>query len=708
VKNKKLFAILTLVCFMFTLMPVAAFAADEFIADQVYVKVDGGTWDTEVDVETGKAVTAEMGSSATYSNVVFYAVDAEGNGVAIKPAAKNAEFTFKAPGVYEIYGVDFTGAKSADVTDVNALIASVGALKDGKDVKDVVNTVETWAKQNQKELDDYATVNVEAPEAKYTVELSKTTASVDLDNGFSSDKVTVTVKNDSKAVKAADVEVVAPSFVSVVPVKDAVTDKDGEIEYRITANKVGTFNVFFKYEDAKAAKLVVSAGTNEIANISVEKEPTAPQNIAAKNTGVQFKVVDGYDVNTAKTALTYGVDYVVTVVEQPAKSKLEGKDFALTLAKDKTGIFDLTTGKAFKEGKYVVNVRLENGKNATASFEMAKMGDVVGIRFVQPATTVALNSAAPTFTVQSYDANGVTNTLTDGVDYVLSANGSALVNNAGSLFKVSGEEKYIGSTVTVLAKTVDNQFIATTALEVVADGMEVVYATTTAEVGVTTTLKANVVDAKGNNVAVPVSTTGGAYDIKVIVLDKPANAYVSADFSKVDKKDIQISFLASVAGEYKIQTIVVDANNEFVTGIETITVGVGEGTFKDVVVVSIGADQIVVNSDVKEIPAPAVIKDSRTFVPFRALAEAFGAVVDYDQATGAVTAELNGVKVVMMNGEKAYTVNGVAKVADVAPYLNVEASTTMVPVSFVAKAFGINYQCIYAADGTVADVLFTK
>ena len=27
-KNKKLFAILTLVCFMFTLMPVAAFAAD--------------------------------------------------------------------------------------------------------------------------------------------------------------------------------------------------------------------------------------------------------------------------------------------------------------------------------------------------------------------------------------------------------------------------------------------------------------------------------------------------------------------------------------------------------------------------------------------------------------------------------------------------------------------------------------------------------
>ena len=38
-KNKKLFAILTLVCFMFTLMPVAAFAAD----GAVKVSVEGAT-----------------------------------------------------------------------------------------------------------------------------------------------------------------------------------------------------------------------------------------------------------------------------------------------------------------------------------------------------------------------------------------------------------------------------------------------------------------------------------------------------------------------------------------------------------------------------------------------------------------------------------------------------------------------------------------
>ena len=40
-KNKKLFAILTLVCFMFTLMPVAAFAADKFAEPTVEYNVNG-------------------------------------------------------------------------------------------------------------------------------------------------------------------------------------------------------------------------------------------------------------------------------------------------------------------------------------------------------------------------------------------------------------------------------------------------------------------------------------------------------------------------------------------------------------------------------------------------------------------------------------------------------------------------------------------
>ena len=72
----------------------------------------------------------------------------------------------------------------------------------------------------------------------------------------------------------------------------------------------------------------------------------------------------------------------------------------------------------------------------------------------------------------------------------------------------------------------------------------------------------------------------------------------------------------------------------------------------------------------------------------------------------AVTAELNGVTVVMTIGAAEYTVNGVAKTADVAPFIN--GASTMVPVRFVAEAFGINVTPIYAENGAVADVLFAK
>ena len=97
---------------------------------------------------------------------------------------------------------------------------------------------------------------------------------------------------------------------------------------------------------------------------------------------------------------------------------------------------------------------------------------------------------------------------------------------------------------------------------------------------------------------------------------------------------------------------------------------------------------------------------NKKFPVINDLAEAFGAVVEFDAATQAVVAELDGTKVVMTIGSEVYTVNGVAKTADVAPFIS--DSRTMVPVRFAAEAFGITVTPIYAEDGSVADVLFTK
>ena len=131
---------------------------------------------------------------------------------------------------------------------------------------------------------------------------------------------------------------------------------------------------------------------------------------------------------------------------------------------------------------------------------------------------------------------------------------------------------------------------------------------------------------------------------------------------------------------------------------------VGNGSVGDVVVMSIGSNEIIVNDAKATIDAAPIVQNDRTYVPFRALAEAFGAEVAYDEATQAVTAELNGVTVVMTIGSATYTVNGAEKTMDVAPFIN--GSRTMVPVRFVAEAFGIKVIPTYDENGATADILF--
>jgi hypothetical protein len=138
-----------------------------------------------------------------------------------------------------------------------------------------------------------------------------------------------------------------------------------------------------------------------------------------------------------------------------------------------------------------------------------------------------------------------------------------------------------------------------------------------------------------------------------------------------------------------------------------------EGTqnimFKDAsaeknVVMHIGSKEVVIDGSPSTIDAAPIVQNNRTYVPFRALAEAFGAEVAYDEATKAVTATLGGKTVVMTMQSDTYTVNGVEQIADVAPFIN--GSRTMVPVRFVAEAFGSTVTPTYNEHGATTDILF--
>ena len=125
------------------------------------------------------------------------------------------------------------------------------------------------------------------------------------------------------------------------------------------------------------------------------------------------------------------------------------------------------------------------------------------------------------------------------------------------------------------------------------------------------------------------------------------------------------------------------------------------------VVMTIGSSQILVNGKASYIDAAPVIKDNRTFVPFRALAEAFGAEVTYIDANRTIIAKMDGTTVIMVVGSTTYTVNGEKHTMDVAPYI-ASSNRTMVPIRFVAEAFGIQVTPTYNPDHTTASVIFTK
>ena len=688
-KNKKLFAILTLVCFMFTLMPVAAFAD----VDNAQVLVNG---EEEAVVVAGNdnIVAAVEGTTGSF---VYYAVNDEEVGVAISDAIGDNTLTVKAEGDYKVYAIVVPEANAKDVEDVLASLDTV-ASKVAKLVK--------WADDQDLIVGGYAEVSVDAEKQSYSLAVVEGNVvdgvlNIKANNGFSKDgKVVVKLTDkDGKAVKNAELKVTKVGYVDVAS-ETLVTDRTGEVELTITSGLANDGNkVIVKYEKAKL-ELTVNAYTNSVAKVTVAAEPAAPVNIknTAYHTGVQYKFVDSNGI--ANDAVVCNIE----VIDQPAKAKLDGDDFYLskTDAKGKElakGVYALKADKALvKEGKYVVKVALENGSAATATFTAKEFDETVAVIFnpQDTPTTVAygaevnLNGLA-----LEVDANGVTTAC----DASLTASGLAVKSFNDGVLVVKDDRDYIGSTITVLAKCDD--YIATTTLTVVDKAATIAFEDTTVAAGVSETLKGKIVDATGSKTSADLA---GA-KVSAIVVAKPANAIAVAS-ARANAGDIELTFLASEVGTYTVQTIVEFADNSYISAVTDITVGAGEAVYKDIVVMSIGATKVVVNGAVVTIDAAPIVENGRTFVPFRALAEAFGANVAFDEATQAVTAELNGTKVVMTIGSAEYTVNGEVKTADVAPFIN--GSRTMVPVRFVAEAFGINVTPVYGENGATVDVLFAK
>lgn len=96
--------------------------------------------------------------------------------------------------------------------------------------------------------------------------------------------------------------------------------------------------------------------------------------------------------------------------------------------------------------------------------------------------------------------------------------------------------------------------------------------------------------------------------------------------------------------------------------------------------------KVMINGAALVTDTPAVTKDNRTLVPFRAIFESLGAKVEWVEPSGAVIGTKEGINIMMAIGSKNIRVNGVDYQMDVAP--TVINNRTMVPVRFVSEHMG--------------------
>ena len=758
-KNKKLFAILTLVCFMFTLMPVAAFAAPAgtFDYDQVYV-VKTGTpatgEETEVTVAPEEGFLAFVGSNdgttTSSSNYVFYVVDENGEYVDIELGGVFAGF--KAEGDYTVYAINVkddavgsypnVNAELAKITSVESKVEAIKAwagaknLVSGEAVVTVDDTTDyTYAitlSKYVKASEDYLAANNNLDTAKeadgVTVIPGKWTASIAANEGFKKDgkfiaTLTKTGGGSTEPVRNAELTISEAGYIDVT-VDTLKTNNKGQVVFEVTSDYANAGNkVIVKYGTKAKAELTIDATNGTAADVSVNNAPAAPQNIdgVVLDANVEFKFVDvnGVAIDLPAGDVNDPTVVALSIVEKPAKSNIKASDLQLVkdsrpgISVDAAGVYtlqDVDSTSAFdKEGTYVIKVALENGAAATATVKVAEMGDAVGIIFGKAPKTAAYGEKVNVGPVFAVDANGVVDKTITGVE--LSASGLAIdkfftapatvdsVSYVRGDLVVDDEDEYIGETITVMA--VYGDFVATTEIKVVDKAATITYLTKTVETGISTNLIGQIKDANGS-----VSSVDGTPVAKAIILDKPANAVAvaNAKWNGADKV-VVLNFLANQPGEYKVQTIVTYGANKYISGIETITVGGGVSTFNDVVVISMGANSMIVNNELVKLDVAPFIENSRTMLQYNVL-YVFGIDVNWVPETSSVVAEGNGTKVVMTLGSKVATVNGEEVALDVAPY--VVNGRTVVPVGLITGVFDINFDFTRNADGSIADILFTK
>ncbi|MHB8107440.1 MAG: stalk domain-containing protein [Candidatus Cryosericum sp.] len=168
------------------------------------------------------------------------------------------------------------------------------------------------------------------------------------------------------------------------------------------------------------------------------------------------------------------------------------------------------------------------------------------------------------------------------------------------------------------------------------------------------------------------------------------NVAVTQLFVGMNKVDVlpDGTFMTTVMlaeGENTIAVVAYDAAGN--KGTQTIKVTYAPAvSTSTTLVLTIGADIVSVNGKATSIDAAPEIVASRTFVPMRFIAEAFGATVDWLPETQGITITLGDHTIGLQIGNATAVIDGNIVSLPAAPYI--KNGRTMVPLRVISESFG--------------------
>lgn len=641
-KNKKLFAILTLVCFLFTLMPVAAFAENSanitpnFTGNnKVYNETTGVYYEdlaAAVNATTGAAVLyckadADVSGSNFTHISVHYDLTIYGNGAKItngehdlaidtydkngKSAGLERDVTIK---VYELNGIALWGQRQTEYT-VNAYFENCKDMnriyisgKKGTNNIELVNCTFTGEKcaiysnaKGEIKISGCTFTNVQEP--------------INLNNK-SADKQKITVSNCTFDTCGSTNDVDKDY---AAPIRVLATTEGGTSELNVNSctftNTAGNNGDILLGEGrtGKDAKGIVKADVADT-NAIVEMQKPGDAN---KTDNAQIEVTK--DETTKLTS----------VVAKIGDREYATWEAAIADAQDGDTVENLETGRTY----------------------IKKGTDLVAI-----------------YTV-TFDSNGGSEVVAQDVENGSYATKPADPTKSGYRFvDWYADENCTGSAYSFdTAVTEDTTLYAKWNKKSTSSYSSGSSATVTIDAEKNVTVKVSDKYAKkGDTVTITVDAKDGYYPESIVVKDKNGN---------------EITVTRTGLNEY-----------QFTMPSGKVNIDVDMKAYTSQVVLQIGNTNVVNNGTTVNNDVAPFIQDGRTMVPIRVIVEQLGGVAAWDEATRTVTLTIDGKVLTMVIDEVIPGFDTAATIVD---------GRTYVPIRYISEAIGANVEWIAATNQIV-------